>query len=404
MEGKLCQEKYEFISLNECVDAFEKMKEGFNSGELCDITLIVGDKKIHAHKVVLSSVSPYFKAMFTCGMSEANKDVVTIKDVDEEIFHQLIEYIYTHRVLIQLDNVQSLLQCANILQLDSVVTACCNFIYSHLNISNCLSVRNFLEANGCSKVVCKVDAFIKLHYVEIIKSPEFLDISFSHFKQLLSGSNLNVPNEEVVFKSVIKWIHHSSTERHNHIGSLMTYVRLPMLPVLSLISMVEKEALISKVIACRDLIDEAKNFHLCPDKVPSSARIFPRKSYSGMLFSIGGRGKGGDPFSKMEIFNWLENRWISGPRMLMPRRHVAAAEINGVIYAIGGHNGSEHLNTVESFDPKVGSWVLRKSMSICRRGMSVGILNNMLYAIGGLDESTCYNRVERFVKLVLIIS
>ncbi len=33
--------------------------------ELCDIVLRVGDAKIHAHKVVLASISPYFKAMFT---------------------------------------------------------------------------------------------------------------------------------------------------------------------------------------------------------------------------------------------------------------------------------------------------------------------------------------------------
>jgi kelch-like protein 8 len=214
---------------------------------------------------------------------------------------------------------------------------------------------------------------------------------------LLSGSNLNVPREEDVFESVMKWIHHSGAKRQHHIGLLMPYVRLPMLPVSYLISMVEKETFVSKNLVCRDLIDEAKNFHLCPEKVQLSTRIFPRKSYSGMLFSIGGRGKGGDPFSKIEIYNWLENRWTPGPRLLMPRRHVAAVEIDGIIYAVGGHNGSEHLNTVERFDPTSASWQLCQPMIICRRGMSVGILNGLLYAIGGLDESTCFNRVERFV-------
>lgn len=133
------------------------------------------------------------------------------------------------------------------------------------------------------------------------------------------------------------------------------------------------------------------------DSCSSKSNLPSINSHSGLLFSIGGRGKGGDPFSKIEVYSWLENRWTPGPRLLMPRRHVAAAVIDGIIYAVGGHNGSEHLNTVESFNPECGSWQLCKPMGICRRGMSVGVLNGMLYAIGGLDESVCFNRVERFV-------
>ena len=33
--------------------------------ELCDITLMVGNKSIKAHKVILAASSPYFRAMFT---------------------------------------------------------------------------------------------------------------------------------------------------------------------------------------------------------------------------------------------------------------------------------------------------------------------------------------------------
>lgn len=33
--------------------------------ELCDVVLIVGGRKIFAHRVILSACSPYFHAMFT---------------------------------------------------------------------------------------------------------------------------------------------------------------------------------------------------------------------------------------------------------------------------------------------------------------------------------------------------
>lgn len=51
--------------------------------ELCDIVLRVGDAKIHAHKVVLASISPYFKAMFTGNLSEKENSEVEFQCIDE---------------------------------------------------------------------------------------------------------------------------------------------------------------------------------------------------------------------------------------------------------------------------------------------------------------------------------
>ena len=40
---------------------------------LCDVTITVGGRKIHAHKVVLAASWPYFEKMFTGGLSESIK-------------------------------------------------------------------------------------------------------------------------------------------------------------------------------------------------------------------------------------------------------------------------------------------------------------------------------------------
>ena len=37
------------------------------------------------------------------------------------------------------------------------------------------------------------------------------------------------------------------------------------------------------------------------------------------------------------------------------RRHVGVACLDGKLYAVGGHDGNQHLNTVECYDPKVNA-------------------------------------------------
>lgn len=50
--------------------------------ELCDVVLIVGQKKIFGHRVILSACSPYFHAMFTGELAESRQTEVSSAVVD----------------------------------------------------------------------------------------------------------------------------------------------------------------------------------------------------------------------------------------------------------------------------------------------------------------------------------
>ena len=56
--------------------------------------------------------------------------------------------------------------------------------------------------------------------------------------------------------------------------------------------------------------------------------------------------------------------------------------VNGIIYAIGGYDGSAHLNTVECFDPMTNAWKPVASMASRRSSAGVAVLNDMLYVVG----------------------
>lgn len=59
-----------------------------------DISLLIQDRVIHAHRVVLATRSKFFRAMFASGMIEATQKEVVIRD-SYEAFYALLLFLYT---------------------------------------------------------------------------------------------------------------------------------------------------------------------------------------------------------------------------------------------------------------------------------------------------------------------
>jgi N-acetylneuraminic acid mutarotase len=98
------------------------------------------------------------------------------------------------------------------------------------------------------------------------------------------------------------------------------------------------------------------------------------------------------------------SRWQTKASMPTARVYLAAATVNGVIYAAGGLPGSfTDLNTVEAYNPATDSWSTVAPMSIARGGLAlVGVdtgapgCGGYLYAIGGgyLDYTASAERYD----------
>jgi hypothetical protein len=73
--------------------------QGFASrGVLADVTLVVENKSVQAHKVLLSAASDYFAAMFTGNMIEAEMETVELQGLEFSALQLLIDYCYTGEI------------------------------------------------------------------------------------------------------------------------------------------------------------------------------------------------------------------------------------------------------------------------------------------------------------------
>lgn len=367
--------------------------------KLCDVVLRVGGQEIHTHRAILAACSSYFLAMFTNEMRESEQDTIEIKDMNADILSSLVNFAYSGDIEINVENVQEILAAASLLQIKQVQDLCCDFLKKQLDATNCLGIKNFAEANGCRQLSEIIDSFARKHFQEVALGSEFLNNNWENIASLISSSDLNVPKEEDVFSSVVQWVKQDPGERTQHFSKLLKHVRLPMLDVPFLMQEVDSENLVKTDAECRDLLDEAKRYHLLPaqrDIRSANSRYIPRKSTVGTLYAVGGKESSESITRSVETFSFLENKWKDSTGMIVRRQQLGVGVLDSKVYAVGGSDGSLRLSSVECFDPNTNFWSFVAPMSTCRSGVGVGVLGGAMYAAGGYDGRSCLNTVERF--------
>ncbi|ESN99210.1 hypothetical protein HELRODRAFT_155962 [Helobdella robusta] len=389
------------------------MNEAEGQNLLCDVTLVAGNVSLAAHKVVLAACSSYFKAMFTCRLSESTADKIDLRLLDSTALEILVDFMYTSELYITEENVQALLPGANILQLFEVKDACCDFLQSQLHPSNCIGIRSFADLHACADLAYYAHLYTQQHFVEVAIQDEFLNLPLPQMIKLISDDRLLVQSEEQVYEAVISWTMYDFSNRQKHIDQLIEYIRLSLnlkinvfsltrLPLLSqdfLVQRVEDEPLIKNCSRCKDFLIEAMKYHLLkpeqkllyitPRTKPRSPAGLPK-----MMLVIGGQAP--KAIKSVECYDFKENKWHQVSDMPSRRCRCGVAVLGGLVYAIGGFNGSLRVRTVDVYEPIKDVWTPLISMEARRSTLGAAVLNGLIYAVGGFDGSSGLSSAECF--------
>nr|XP_020668964.1 zinc finger and BTB domain-containing protein 49 isoform X2 [Pogona vitticeps] len=98
-------------------------------GLLCDCMLVVKSVCFKAHKNVLAAFSQYFRSLFQNSPSQKN-DVFHLDIKNVGGIGQILDYMYTSHLDLNQDNVQTLLDVAQYLQVQNVLNMCRSFLKS----------------------------------------------------------------------------------------------------------------------------------------------------------------------------------------------------------------------------------------------------------------------------------
>ncbi|XP_005089192.2 gigaxonin [Aplysia californica] len=382
----------------------KNLNETRHSAHLCDATVLFGDKKIPVQKSILSSASPYFRALFDYDSqlpSEPNglpcfapqgSSVVSLDNmgISELTFQGILDFIYTAEVELNPENIQNMLQAADQLLMGDLKRLCCEFLDTCITTQNCIGVFDFTSQLSCSWSHLKVSQYLDENFSEVSQHGEFLHLNAHRVEKFLSRKTISVREDEVL-DIIIRWFQHKPEIRKDAALSLVESVvfatEISDNAVLKLGDLGELGEEVFQVL---------RNLKIQQEETPPIQR-----GYTRVVVACGGEGYSVEDPDDLEVKDYTrcvrlfdgsaasQDCWVDLAQMTTARVDHGVVEVAGYLYAAGGRDkNSRILNSCEKYDPFTNSWSRVASMNHARKGFGLVAIENFIYAIGGSNDLT----------------
>uniref|UniRef100_A0AAY4AVC3 BTB domain-containing protein n=1 Tax=Denticeps clupeoides TaxID=299321 RepID=A0AAY4AVC3_9TELE len=398
--------KYEFTDPGHPKEMLKELNQQRRAKEFTDLKIIVEGKEFEVHQNILASCSLYFKDLVKSRSSgeagNGEKLELSMSNITADVLELLLEFVYTGSLVIDSANAKTLLEAANKFQFNTFCKVCVSFLEKQLTAGNCLGVLAMAEAMCCMELHSMAKAFALQNFPEVAGQDEILNISKEDLVSYLSNDSLNTKAEELVYETVIKWIKRDPGT--SHISELLAVVRLPFIHPSYLLNVVDNEELIKSSEACRDLVNEAKRYHMLPHarQEMQTPRTRPRLSagVAEVIVLVGGRqtiGMNQRSLTAVTCFNPQNSKWY--PLASLPfynREFFSVISAGDNIYLSGGTESGVTVADVWCYMSLLDNWNLVSRMTVPRCRHNSLVYDGKLYTIGGLGVAGNLDHVERY--------
>lgn len=84
--------------------------------------------------------------------------------ITAETFEIILDYLYTSEIVVDEDNIQNILQAADLLLLVELKQACCEYLLKCITAQNCLGIMDFASRFNCLWVHLKSTQYLENNF------------------------------------------------------------------------------------------------------------------------------------------------------------------------------------------------------------------------------------------------
>ncbi|XP_075039505.1 kelch repeat and BTB domain-containing protein 8 [Mixophyes fleayi] len=424
----------------------QQLKAMYDECKLTDIVVQVDNgEHFSCHRNVLAAISPYFRSMFTSGLTESTQKEVRLVGIDAESMQLVLNYAYTSKVQLTENNVQALFTAASIFQIPPLQDQCAQYMISRLDPQNCIGVFIFADHYDHQELKDKSQEYVRKKFLHVAKEQEFLHLKKDQLTSILNSDDLDVDKEEHVYNSIICWFEHDQAEREMDLPEIFAKcIRMPLMEEefvenipprfeqalpkdhtqkgknsanncnqrlgMTAVEMIicfeaaNKHSGKKQTVPCLDT-QSGKVYKLC--KPPGDLReVGILVTPDNELYIAGGYKPSNSDLCidhKAESDFWAydhsSNRWLAKAPLLRARIGSKLVHCCGKQYAIGGRvyegDGRNPLKSVECYDVRDNRWTAVSLMPVEMEFHSAVEYKEKIYVLQG-EIFLCYDPIKNY--------
>ncbi|XP_034057501.1 kelch-like protein 31 [Gymnodraco acuticeps] len=372
---------------------------------LTDLELASKTKAFDVHKLVISSVSQFFRETLAKDPSMKRLELPSLSPLG---LANVITFAYLGRVHMSLYTIGCTVSAAATLQIPQLLKMCMDFLLAELNVQTCVYIWNIAAAYSLVPVCEAARRFVLENFVQFADTPLFTQLTLEQMAAFLQDDALLLPSEVTAFQLAMRWLDFDSS-RQPHAAELLSHIRFETIPASELVSQVQPVPRMMMDPHCHRLLVDAMNYHLLPyqQNTLQSRRTQVRAGQQTLL-TVGGRPSLTERALSREVM-WRDPReggasWRHLSQLPAKSFNQCVAVMDGFLYVAGGEdqndarNQAKHaVNTISRYDPRFNTWLHLASMRQRRTHFSLAASGGRLFAIGGRNVEGLLATTESYL-------
>ncbi|XP_012715180.2 kelch-like protein 31 [Fundulus heteroclitus] len=372
---------------------------------LTDLELACKTKAFDVHKLVISSVSQYFREILAKDPGMKRLELPSLSPLG---LANVITFAYMGRVHMSLYTIGCTVSAAATLQIPQLLKMCMDFLLAELNVQTCVYIWNIAAAYGLLPVSNAARRFVLENFVQFAETPLFTQLTLEQISAFLRDDALVLPSEVSAFQFANKWLDFDAS-RQAHAAELLSHVRFETIPAGELVSQIQPVPRMMINPQCHRLLVDAMNYHLLPHQQNSlQSRRTQVRGAQQTLLTVGGRPSLTERALSREVL-WRDPReggatWRHLTQLPAKSFNQCVAVMDGFLYVAGGEdqndarNQAKHaVSTLSRYDPRFNTWLHLASMRQRRTHFSLSASGGRLFAIGGRNVEGLLATTESYL-------
>lgn len=165
--------------------------------ELADVWFMIDGERIPCHKLVLSTGSPWFKAMFHGSLPEQGDVDLSDSSTSAE-FKEFLQFFYLHDVKLTITNIAGVFDLVKRSMVDEYFVECETFLIKNLTIQNMCLGYQLAQLYDAKKLKRFCERAICMKPTAIFSSESFLNAPYEIVLQIMSFDELLCDEKDAI--------------------------------------------------------------------------------------------------------------------------------------------------------------------------------------------------------------